>query len=211
MKRHNVGKLIVFEGPDGVGKTTLSKLAVELLMADGQPTEWLSFPGREVGTLGHLIYEVHHQPDKFAINSISNVAKQTLHIAAHLDVIERKIRPLLDSGKHVILDRYWWSTWVYGLSAGINRELLHSLIEVEKLGWGATRPFRILLVKAAAPRDRDNENLEQWHKLVEGYQILADEEMDTATRLVVDTFDNNISLTAAEEALKAILPLETRI
>ncbi len=111
-----VGKLLIFEGPDGVGKTTIvqelkAKLSVENF-------KFLSFPGREEGTLGNAIYRMHHSPQEFGIKVMSELARQTLHIAAHIDVIETRIKPWIAEGKNVVLDRFWWSTLVYGSVGG---------------------------------------------------------------------------------------------
>lgn len=196
------GKLFIFEGPDGVGKTTLSRLATGLLNAAGQPTEWLSFPGREPGTLGHLIYQVHHEPQKMGINHLTDAAKQALHIAAHLDAIESTIRPLLTAGTHVVLDRFWWSTWVYGLTSGLNEELLRALIAVEKVCWGATLPNLLLLVEAKRPRDRADEKMPHFRALSAAYKKLATQE---STTFAVRTLNNDVALPHTQQALEAFL------
>jgi thymidylate kinase len=79
------GKLFVFEGPDGVGKTTLSKAFSDHLNATGIQCDYLSFPGRETGSLGRHIYELHHDPDRFGIRAVDPASLQLLHIAAHID------------------------------------------------------------------------------------------------------------------------------
>ena len=196
------GKLFVFEGPDGVGKTTLSKAATDLLSAAGQSSQWLSFPGREPGTLGHLVYQVHHQPRQFNIDHLTDAAKQALHIAAHLDAIEQRIKPLLASGHNVVLDRFWWSTWVYGVTAGLDPGFLQALIEVEKLAWRDVAPACIVLVTTNAPRDRAGEELATWRTLADNYRALAARESST---FVVRTYDNSASLSAAQDFLTSLL------
>ena len=54
------GRLIVFEGPDGVGKSTLAEQLTVHLREAGVPCEHLAFPGRQPGSLGHLVYDLHH-------------------------------------------------------------------------------------------------------------------------------------------------------
>lgn len=196
------GKLIVFEGPDGVGKTTLSKAATNLLVAAGQPSQWLSFPGRESGTLGHLVYQVHHQFQQFGIDRLTDGAKQTLHIAAHIDTIERQIKPLLATGQNVVLDRFWWSTWVYGITAGLDPIFLKALIDVEKLAWGHVLPACIILVTTHAPRDRADEDLATWQVLANTYRALAADESST---FAVQVYDNSSSLSAAQDFLTSLL------
>ncbi len=103
------GNLFVFEGPDGVGKTTLAQALADHLGAENLPHKLLAFPGREAGSLGHHVYQIHHQPQTYQIERIHPASLQVLHLAAHIDAIEQHIRPVLETGRHIILDRFWWS------------------------------------------------------------------------------------------------------
>src|SRR5688572_29956791 len=124
MSRLTNGKLVVIEGPDGVGKTAIANELSLRLNHSGQPCKVIAFPGNEPGTLGKLIYGIHHDPTQFGVEQVTPTAVQVLHVAAHLDAIERSILPILRSGQYVLLDRFWWSTWVYGLVSGVNRHIL---------------------------------------------------------------------------------------
>ncbi|WNG21333.1 nucleotide kinase domain-containing protein [Cystobacter fuscus] len=169
------GRLIVFEGPDGVGKSTISVELVRELSAQGQRAELLTFPGREVGTLGHLVYGIHHEAERFGVRSVTAAATQTLHIAAHLDAIERRIIPTLRKGTTVVLDRFWWSTLVYGLVGGVDRKVLEALIGVERLLWGPVLADVVFLLRRDAPIERD-EPLPRWLRLRDEYDGLAKQE-----------------------------------
>lgn len=94
-----VGKLFVFEGADGVGKSTVSQLVTERLKNNGNSCLYLSFPGKEEGTLGNLVYQIHHDQKHFNIDAIVPASLQVLHIAAHIDAIEKKIIPAIKEGK----------------------------------------------------------------------------------------------------------------
>jgi len=145
------GKLIVFEGPDAVGKSTLVQYLRILLKQERLPNEILSFPGDRPGTIGKLVYDLHHAPGKFGIEQISSIGLQALHIAAHLDAIAHTILPAINSGTWVVLDRFWWSTWVYGRAAGIDPRILDSLIGAEKLLWGQFAPSVVFLIQRTKP------------------------------------------------------------
>lgn len=141
------GKLIVFEGPDGVGKTTLIQNTIDFIQAWNVPLLSLSFPGKTPGTLGHLVYQLHHTKTELQVTEINPLALQALHIAAHLDEIESRIKPALASGTIVLLDRTWWSTWVYGQATHVNEVVLAKLIEAEQLAWEAITPAVLFLIQ----------------------------------------------------------------
>lgn len=138
--------LFVFEGPDGVGKTITVTAVAERLGAMGRNCICLSFPGNEPKTLGAHIYKLHHQPAQYDIAKLSPLSLQILHVAAHVDNIERKILPLLREGTIVLLDRYWWSTWAYGVAAGVQLSQLKTIIALEKHVWAGVTPTHLFLL-----------------------------------------------------------------
>lgn len=141
------GALFVFEGPDNVGKSTLAaEVERTLVRTSRHDVARLAFPGIAQGTLGAHIHELHHHPDRFGIRAITPNGLQALHVAAHLDAIETQIRPLLTRGSIVLLDRYWWSTWVFGLAGGADRQVLEALVRLEQVYWGPVLPRTVFLV-----------------------------------------------------------------
>lgn len=189
-KRSSSGKLIVLEGPDGVGKTTLAKEAAKFLNECDKPCEVISFPGKKPYTLGNLVYEIHHNASKYELDEVTPVGIQALHISAHLDTIYGQILPTLRSGKHVVLDRFWWSTWVYGITSGINREVLEAMIELEKTQWGAVQPSVAILLQRELPIDR-NENINYWNQLKRNYDWIARQQQ---SRYPVFIYENTNTL-----------------
>ncbi len=140
------GRLIVFEGPDGIGKSSLVNEVCTRLLESTPAIRQLSFPGNTPGSLGALVYGLHHEPSQYGIDKISSAALQALHIAAHLDSIQNSILPALESGTVVLLDRFWWSTWVYGIAANVGRAILDSLIRAEKALWKDRMPDAVFLI-----------------------------------------------------------------
>lgn len=164
-------ELIVLEGPDGVGKSTLAKA-----LADERSSALLSFPGRDSGTLGGLVYQLHHEAQSvFNIPLIAETSLQLLHIAAHVDAIERDILPLIAKGTSVVLDRYWWSTLIYGRLRGVDESSLQSAIAIERNAWGDTVPSMIFLIDRAQPW-RSDEGDDRFESLRTAYARLEEEE-----------------------------------
>lgn len=143
----NTGKLFVFEGPDGVGKTTLCKEFSDHLSLKGITNKVLSFPGQRQGSLGKIIYDIHHSRLDVLTDNIHPTSLQVLHLAAHIDQIEQQIKPLLDKGTSVVLDRYWWSLYAYGQLNNVPDDILDSIVQIEKQFWGALKPEVIYYIQ----------------------------------------------------------------
>jgi thymidylate kinase len=171
-----IGKLFVFEGPDGCGKSTLSRIFSDKLRAIGEKCQWFAFPGREAGTLGKHVYEIHHNRFPSKIKRIHPASIQLLHIAAHIDAIERSIIPALQAGSHVVLDRYWWSTLVYGAISGVASDSLRAMVNVELLHWKQIRPAHLFLIQRKTPLVQ-NPTLQRI-SLAREYESLAVREAD---------------------------------
>lgn len=139
------GKLYVFEGPDGSGKTTMARKLESSLDA-----VYFAFPGVQPGSLGKHIYDLHHGLIGGGV-PIPQISLQMLHVAAHIDAIENQIKPRLWAGQTVILDRYYWSTYIYGLHNGIDEKFLLSLIGLEQMVWGDIKPTAIFLMLRSQP------------------------------------------------------------
>ncbi|MFN8557581.1 MAG: hypothetical protein U0531_09620 [Dehalococcoidia bacterium] len=90
--------MLVFEGPDGVGKSTISAAVTTQLQAAGEPAGSARLPGRGPGTLGHLVYEIHHDRARFGMEDITAASLQTLHIAAHFGCNRAGHRPRFARG-----------------------------------------------------------------------------------------------------------------
>jgi len=186
------GKLIVFEGADATGKSSIAEAVTNELRRKGLAVELLSFPGRNSHTLGEVIYRLHHEPAAFGIDKLTAASLQTLHIAAHLDAIESRILPMLATGISIILDRYWWSTFVYGVGGGVRRDILTALIDAEKLAWNRILPHAVFYITRQNPlRDEPDREWKQW-KMV--YRELVEQE---SRHYPVHLIENESSLQSA--------------
>jgi thymidylate kinase len=194
------GQLFIFEGPDGVGKTELSGRFTSMLKNRGIPSQLLSFPGKQDGTIGKLVYQIHHDPRSFGVAKVSSSSMQLMHIAAHIDAIENTILPALKAGTSVVLDRFWWSTKVYGLAGGSDQRLLDTMIDVELAAWGTVQPSMVFLIMRRTPLRPEPES--QWQRWCELYERVSAEE-ERRTKIVA--VDNNDSIEAAVRQLATSL------
>ena len=201
------GRLVVFEGPDNVGKSTLAEQLTNRLREAGVPCEHLAFPGRQPGSLGRLVYDLHHDDPGLGLGEVNPTSLQVLHIAAHVDAIEGHILPALRAGTWVVLDRFWWSTRVYGASFGVPERSLEAMIELEQLHWGQFKPDVLFLVERQNGAPRDGEGLQG--KILEGYRELANRERIHSH---VVTLHNDSSVEdALDAAWEAITPIARRL
>lgn len=169
------GKLVLFEGPDGVGKSTLITYAENLLIESGVRFESLAFPGKSRGTLGWIVDRIHHNKQELGVKALTPLSLQALHIAAHLDHIETTIVPRLTEGALILLDRFWWSTWVYGIADNVSPCALESLIDAERHAWGRFVPALAFLVTRPTAFRPEHEP-DRFHRLCTLYNELASRE-----------------------------------
>ncbi|WP_105300718.1 dTMP kinase [Anaerococcus marasmi] len=112
------GKLIVFEGPDGSGKTTVINKVKKRLKKD--QIEFLDF--REPGgtKISEKIREIIIDNDN---DKMTSRCECLLFAASRAQLIEEEIRPSLEEGKLVICDRFVLSSLLYqGVGRGLGIE-----------------------------------------------------------------------------------------
>jgi len=171
------GKLIVFEGGDATGKSTLCGELCNILKEKGIVFKSYHFPGKDENTLGGLVYKIHHEYKKsFGIDEIDHCSLQTLHIASHIDSIRKRIIPELKKGTWVVLDRFWWSTYVYGITSGISKLELDNLINLERIVWGTYIPDVAFHIDTEKPLRSDETYNKKWQKIRTEYCKLANSE-----------------------------------
>jgi len=137
----------------------------------------MSFPGNTPGDLGELVYRLHHHhAEEFLVPDIDPLALQIMHVASHVDLINRKIRRSISEGKWIVLDRFWWSTYVYGLDSGIPLDQIQALINVEERVWGQCKPDLLVFVDANMPLRTDETPDKAWHAKRHRYDSLASKE-----------------------------------
>jgi len=106
------GRFITFEGIDGSGKSTQSRMLADALRLDGYDVLATREPGGSVGAEEIRALVLEGDPDRWSAET-----ETLLFTAARRDHLERTIEPALADGKIVICDRFVDSTRMYqGLS-----------------------------------------------------------------------------------------------
>jgi len=101
------GKLIVFEGAEGAGKTTQIRQLTDRLTAAHIPCIAMREPG---GTpVGDAIREILLHPEQ----EITDATEALLFMASRAQLIAREVVPALARGDVVLLDRFFLSTYAY--------------------------------------------------------------------------------------------------
>lgn len=107
----DAGLLIVFEGPEGAGKTTQLRRLAAALQARQIPVAVYHEPGATpVGSeIRRLLLDTPHD--------IVPRAEALLFMASRAQLVEREVRPALERGTIVLLDRFFLSTYAYQSAA----------------------------------------------------------------------------------------------
>jgi dTMP kinase len=132
------GFFISFEGIDGSGKSTQTKLLKQALEASGHDVILTREPGGSPGAEEIRALVLQGDPDRWSAHT-----EILLFTAARRDHLERTIQPALDAGKIVICDRFADSTRMYqGLSRG---DLRSTVDQLHKLMIGVEPDLTVLI------------------------------------------------------------------
>ncbi|MEA5504451.1 dTMP kinase [Halotia wernerae UHCC 0503] len=201
------GKLIVFEGVEGCGKTSQMQLCSQWLESLGISVIATREPG---GTkLGlHLRRLLLEKPDD---QPIAEVTELLLYAADRSQHIEQELKPNLAAGKYILCDRYTDSTIAYqGYGRGLDINLINQLNFIAT--GGLTSNLTIWLdvdVEVGLARKKGGEagldRIEQetiaFHQRVQqGYAELAASYPSRIVRV-----NGNLSLEAVQKVIQEIL------
>ena len=115
--RSGSGKLIVFEGIDGSGKTTISRLFFKHLEDNKINTSWFREPSDS--KWGKKIRELADKMDSIPIND-----EFRYFLEDRKWDVENNILPSLEKGKIVVLDRYYFSSACYQGARGMDVKMI---------------------------------------------------------------------------------------
>lgn len=114
------GKLIVLEGPDGVGRSTQTALLREWLEANGFAVSSSGLKRSELASLSIATAKQGH--------TLGNVTMALFYAADLADRLEREIIPALRAGFIVLTDRYLYSLVARSVVRGVDGKWVRSLM-----------------------------------------------------------------------------------
>lgn len=142
------GKLIAIEGLDGAGKTTLAESLARELAARGERVELLREPG------GVPAAERIRELVKDPALPLGAAAEALLYAAARAQLVQERVRPILEGGSVVLLDRFVDSSLAYqGAGRELGTERVRAINELATGGLGADLTL-LLRVSGATRRAR---------------------------------------------------------
>jgi dTMP kinase len=132
------GRLITIEGVDGTGKTTLATALLDSLTTRGVEARLMREPG------GVETSERIRELVKDPALTVGAPAEALLYAAARAQLVEQALRPALEAGAWVLLDRFVDSSLAY---QGVGRGLgVGAVRELNLFATGGLTPDRTLLL-----------------------------------------------------------------
>lgn len=204
------GRLITIEGLDGAGKTTLADGLLAALRERGLTVQLLREPGGV--ELSERIRELVKDP---ALR-VDAPAETLLYAAARAQLVAERVRPLLDTGCWVLLDRFVDSSLAYqGAARGLGIEAVRTINAFATGGLAADRTLLLDLDPATgrarqagrgeAPDRLEREDVEFFAAIAAAYRALAVAEPERIRTLDASAAPDAV-LGAALAALADFLP-----
>lgn len=181
LKEKPAGRLISFEGSEGSGKSTqISQLATHLQKLQREVVMVREPGGTEIGEQIRNIIVHNSKGDEMCAET-----ELLLFAAARAQLVREIIAPALVAGKFVLSDRYLDSSTVY---QGIARNLADEPVaQINRFAVGNVMPDITVIIDVPTevslsrlkqrvtdlPDRMERENIDFYHKVREGYLILA--------------------------------------
>jgi dTMP kinase len=204
------GRLITIEGLDGAGKTTLAAALVEAIRARVPDVALLREPGGVEAS--ERVRALVKDPQL----RVGARAEALLYAAARAQLVEQALRPLLDAGSWVVLDRFVDSSLAYqGAARGLGVDAVR---DINEFATGGLVPDRTLLlqiapstgraragVRGAAPDRLEREGGDFFASIARAYEVLAEQHPERIRRIDAERGEAEV-LAAALAELSDLLP-----
>jgi dTMP kinase len=203
-------RLITVEGVDGAGKTTLVAALAAELQSRGVPVRVLREPGGVQAS--ERIRRLVKDPEL----TVGARTEALLYAAARAQLVEEALRPALEAGDWVLLDRFLDSSLAYqGAGRGLGVEAVR---ELNMFATGGIAPDRTLLlmldptaarartgVRGESPDRLEREGDEFFLTIAAAYRALAEAEPERI-RVIDASLEPPEVLAQALAALGDLLP-----
>lgn len=177
---------IVFEGVDGAGKTTQLQKLVQWLEQSGSNVVTCKDPGSTLlgEQLRSILLGAHETP-------IDMRTEMMLFTTARTQLVQEIVKPALDAGKVVVLDRYIFSTIVYQGHAGkLDTEDIRAVNHIATAGlmpdltFILDLPVAVSMQRLGSSLDRmESRGSEYFQQVREGF-ILESDRWPTGVELI---------------------------
>ncbi len=170
------GILVVVEGPEGAGKSTLVQGVAQRVRQSGADPVLVREPG---GTpVAEAARKVFLDPEL----DTGPVAELFLVLAARADLVANILRPALEAGRIVISDRYDYSTMAYQvIGRGLDR---HLVAQANTLATGGLRPDLTIVLDVPAGVGRERQA--QAQKRPDRIELAEDDMHERVARFFAD-------------------------
>jgi dTMP kinase len=173
---HLRGKFIVFDGPEGCGKSTQTQLLHRALEAQGLAVLSVRDPGTT--RIGEQVRAILLNPDH---REMGMRCEMLLYMAARAQMMAEVIAPALDGGKVVLCDRFVSSTLAYQLGGeGMTATEIKAVAQIAIRGrWPdlviiLDMPVEKSMERLKRAKDRIEQRPMEYHRQVyENYLALA--------------------------------------
>lgn len=179
-------RLIVIDGPDGSGKTTMVRQLSEELQHRGTPVCTFRDPGDT--RIGEAIRE---QLLSIENREMTSTTETFLYMASRAQLVDERVRPALEEGKTVLLDRFYYSTAAY---QGIAGEVgLENVLELARVATGGLEPDRTVILdvpaevgleRTGSESDRMEEKGLAFHRAVQDAFLQLADRFDDRTTVI---------------------------
>lgn len=172
------GRLIVLEGAEGVGKSTQHRLLVDRLAERGEDVVAFREPG---GTpVGDVIRKLLLDP----ASDIVATAEALLYMASRAQLVEREIKPALERGATVLLDRFFLATYAYqGWGRGLPTDELYA---ANRMAAAGVVPDLTILLSLPVKEGLDRAARRGGHDRMEQVEIAFHERVASAFTTFLD-------------------------
>lgn len=203
------GLFITFEGPDGSGKTTVSRFVYESLLKSGYPVIYTREPGGIdiAEQIRHIILDPKNTAMDVKTEALLYAASRRQHFV-------EKILPALSENKIVLCDRFVDSSLAYqGIARGIGFD---EVLGINEFAIEGHFPDLTLYLEISAQKglsrierrsflDRlDQEALSFHEKVVEGYQSVMEHFSHRVVRINADQNVKKVQEIALEQVLSKV-------